>query len=187
MKIHKYAAGLFLLVGVLHLVLVLKVMDTRDILVTVSGILALLAAMLLTVLCHVIKNRKVEIRFHRILSCIIAILLVVHMVSYAIDFNDYKTAISRITIDEIDLSEIDDGEYIGECDAGYIYAKVKVVVEDHSIKRISILEHNHERGAASESIIETMVKKQKVDVDAVTGATNSSLVIKRACANALLQ
>lgn len=34
MKVHKYAAGLFLLVGILHLLLVIKVMDTRDALVT---------------------------------------------------------------------------------------------------------------------------------------------------------
>ena len=36
--------------------------------------------------------------------------------------------ISDITIDEVDLETIENGEYIEECDTGYIYAKVKVTV-----------------------------------------------------------
>lgn len=185
MKIHKYMACAFLVVGMLHLILVIKVIDTRDYLVTISGIVVFFSGIALTVICHAMKNRKREIYFHRALSLIMAVMLVIHVVSYFYDFNQYKTMISNITIDEIDLESIEDGEYTGECDAGYIYAKVKVIVENHCIKDIDILEHRHERGTKAESVIETIVSRQNIDVDAVSGATNSSLVIEKACANAL--
>lgn len=185
MKIHKYVACAFLLVGMIHFVLVLPVIDTREITVTISGIVAIIAAVSLTVVCHLIKDRKKEIIFHRGFSLIITIMVLIHIVSYFYDFNSYKTAISQISIDEIDLDCVEDGAYIGECDTGYIYAKVKVVVKEHSIKEIELLEHNHERGDAAEKIVDTIVSKQKIDVDTVSGATNSSLVIKKACADAL--
>lgn len=185
MKIHKYMACAFLLIGILHLILVIKVIDTRHYWVTASGIVVLFSGLALTVICHAMKNRKREIFFHRALSLIMAVMLVIHIVSYFYDFNQYKTMIRSITIDEIDLESIEDGAYIGECDAGYIYAKVKVVVENHCIKDIDILEHRHERGAKAESVVDVIVARQNIDVDAVSGATNSSLVIEKACVNAL--
>lgn len=115
----------------------------------------------------------------------IGIMVVIHIISYFQDFRHYKTIISNITIDEVNLANIDNGEYTGEYDAGYIYAKVKVIVKSHSIEDIYLLEHHHERGAKAEPIVKTMISKQKIDVDSVSGATNSSLVIKKACVNAL--
>ena len=58
-------------------------------------------------------------------------------------------------------------------------------MEDHTIKEIKLLEHNNDRGASAESILDHMVEKQRTDVDAVTGATNSSKVIRKAVENAL--
>lgn len=49
---------------------------------------------------------------------------------------------------------------------------------------VDILEHNNERGAKAEAIKEQIVKEQKINVDAISGATNSSKVIKKACENA---
>ena len=67
----------------------------------------------------------------------------------------------------------------------FIYAKVEVTVEDGEIVSINILEHRHERGKAAEKVIEKIIEEQKTDVDAVSGATNSSTVIKKAVENAL--
>lgn len=47
------------------------------------------------------------------------------------------------------------------------------------------MEHRHERGKAAEVVIEKIIKEQKIDVDAISGATNSSTVIKKAVENAL--
>ena len=75
--------------------------------------------------------------------------------------------------------------YIGECNVGYIYAKVQVGVKDNIITVVNILEHRNERGKPAEVITENIVKTQQVQVDAISGATNSSKVIMKAVQNAL--
>ncbi len=187
MRIHKYAACGFLVVGIAHFILVIKVIDTRNIIVVISGIVILVTGIALMLVCHIMKNRKKEIIFHRGFSLVIAVMMIIHMVSYFTDYNSYKMAISDIRIDDVELETIENGEYIGECDTGYIYAKVKVTVYNHAITDIELLTHNHERGAAAESIVKTIVDQQRVDVDAVSGATNSSMVIEKACVNALMK
>lgn len=78
-----------------------------------------------------------------------------------------------------------DGVYIGEYDAGYVYSKVKVEVLNGRIESVDILEHRTERGKKAEVVVEDIVNKQEIAVDAVTGATNSSRVIEQAVYNAL--
>ena len=185
MKIHKYVAFGFLLMSIIHFVLVLQVLDTRAIIITVSGIIIVVVGVVLTIVCHVIKDHKKEIHYHRFFSLLILIMTLVHIVFYFIDFGNYQSAINTITVDSVDLRTIEDGDYIGEYDVGYIYAKVKVTIKNHAIAQVELLEHNHERGVKAESIIDTMVTKQTIDVDTVSGATNSSLVIKKACENAI--
>lgn len=187
MRIHKYAAGGFLVVGIAHFILVIKVIDTRNIVVVMSGLVILVTGIALVFVCHSMKNRKKELMFHRGFSLVIAVMLIIHVVFYFADFNSYQKAIRDILIDEVDLNTIENGEYIGECDAGYIYAKVKVTVYNHAITNVELLEHDHERGDKAESIVQTIVDEQRVDVDAVSGATNSSKVIEKACANALMK
>ncbi|NLC17917.1 MAG: FMN-binding protein [Clostridiales bacterium] len=108
-----------------------------------------------------------------------------HIALFAADFASYKKSISAIEIAGMDADRLKDGVYEGEYDAGYIYAKVSVVVENGRIRDIKILEHDHERGKAAEAIIERIIEQQSTRVDAVTGATNSSLVIMKAIENAL--
>lgn len=100
---------------------------------------------------------------------------------------DYKRQVAAIQITEVDLAAVEDGEYIGECDVGMVAAKVKVTVEAHEIIAVELLEHQNGRGVPAEVITAEIVRRQKVDVDAVSGATNSSQVIKKAVENALGQ
>ena len=124
----------------------------------------------------------------KIISFIILLLLLIGLICGAVylkNVADYKRAIEETTFDEIDIADVSDGIYIGEYDVNFIYAKVEVTVEDGEIVSINILEHRHERGKAAEKIIEKIIEEQKIDVDAVSGATNSSTVIKKAVENAL--
>ena len=84
-----------------------------------------------------------------------------------------------------EFSDVSDGVYIGEYDVNFIYAKVEVTVQNGEITDIIILEHRHEHGKAAETVINEIVDEQRIDVDAVSGATNSSIVIKKAVENAL--
>lgn len=124
----------------------------------------------------------------KIISVIILLFLLIGLISGAVylkNVADYKRAIGETTFDEIDIADVSDGIYIGEYDVNFIYAKVEVTVEDGEIVSINILEHRHERGKAAEKVIEKIIEEQKIDVDAVSGATNSSTVIKKAVENAL--
>ena len=122
-----------------------------------------------------------------ILSVIILLLLVgfVWGIIYLKSVADYKQAVKETTFEEINISDISDGVYIGEYDVNFIYAKVEVTVQNGEITNINILEHRHERGKAAEAVSNKIVDEQKIDVDAISGATNSSTVIKKAVENAL--
>ena len=129
-----------------------------------------------------------KISTKKMISFIILLLLLIALICgvvYLKKVTDYKQAVGETTFGEIDIADVSNGIYIGEYDVNFIYAKVEVTVEDGEIVSINILEHRHERGKAAETVIEKIIEEQKIDVDAVSGATNSSTVIKKAVENAL--
>ncbi|TCL57691.1 uncharacterized protein with FMN-binding domain [Kineothrix alysoides] len=106
---------------------------------------------------------------------------------YLKNVSDYKQAVKSIAFGEIDVSEAADGVYIGECNVNFIYAKVEVTVHAGKIENINILEHKNESGESAEVVVDKIVEEQRIDVDEVSGATNSSIVLKKAVENALEQ
>ncbi len=106
-------------------------------------------------------------------------------IRYLKSVTDYRQAVRETTFEDINISDIPDGVYVGEYDVDFIYAKVEVTVQNGEITNINILEHRHERGKTAEVITDSIVDEQKIDVDAISGATNSSTVIKKAVENAL--
>ena len=124
----------------------------------------------------------------RMVACTAILLLLAGVVSasvYLKSVADYKKAVAETNIGEIDISGIPDGVYAGEYDVNFIYVKVEVTVQSGEMTNITLLEHKQERGKAAEAIVQDMIAEQKIDVDAVSGATNSSIVIKKAVENAL--
>lgn len=184
-RLHKPLSVLFLLFIILHLIFVFPVLKERALFLTLSGLVLFALAILITLLCHTMKQPKIRLFWHRILSACLFAFAVIHLVVYTIDFNHYQTDIKNIEISEPDLSNVSDGVYTGSCNVGYIYAKVNVTVKNGSIENIDLVEHRNERGTPAEAIIPDIIDNQKIDVDAVSGATNSSKVIKKAVENAL--
>ena len=100
-------------------------------------------SLLLTVFCilHIVfvipvlgnRNGLVNV------SGVVAVCIVWHVVVYFMDFREYQRNIDSITFENIELSDIEDGTYVGEYDAGYIYAKVEVVIEDGNIVSINLI------------------------------------------------
>ena len=124
----------------------------------------------------------------KVVLLVIMLLLLIGLVwgiIYLKSVSDYKQAVKETTFEEINISDIPDGVYIGEYDVNFIYARVEVTVQNGEITNINILEHRHERGKTAEVITDSIVDEQKIDVDAISGATNSSTVIKKAVENAL--
>lgn len=116
-----------------------------------------------------------------LLFLIVLIFTAIYLKSVA----DYKNAVRETTFTCLDISNIPDGVYVGEYDVDFVYAKVEVTVQNGAITDIDILEHKNGRGKSAEIVTGRILEEQKIDVDAVSGATNSSTVIKKAVENAL--
>jgi len=86
----------------------------------------------------------------------------------------------------VKLAEISDGSYVGEYSVFPVHVKVDVKVVDHEIIEIDILEHDHGKGRDAEAITDTIISQQSIEVDAISGATYSSLVIIKAVEDALV-
>ena len=108
-----------------------------------------------------------------ILIMLFLLLALIFGTAYIDRVGEYKRAVKETTIEEVNISDISDGVYIGKYDVNFIYAKVEV---DGS---------RQERGKAAEAVANEIVDEQRIDVDTVSGATNSSIVIKKAVEVAL--
>jgi uncharacterized protein with FMN-binding domain len=106
--------------------------------------------------------------------------------NYLISVQKYQTIVKDIKISNVDLSKVHDGTYTGSCDALYVAAKVSVTVKNHKITDIVLLKHKTERGKPAEVIPANVVKAQSLQVDTISGATNSSKVILKSIENALV-
>ncbi len=120
-----------------------------------------------------------------ILIMLFLLLALIFGTAYIDRVGEYKRAVKETTIEEVNISDIPDGVYIGEYDVNFIYVKVEVDVSGGKIIDVRILEHRQERGKDAEAVANEIVDEQRIDVDTVSGATNSSIVIKKAVEVAL--
>ncbi|WP_425445825.1 FMN-binding protein [Dethiothermospora halolimnae] len=117
---------------------------------------------------------------------VIIILVAVGGISFYLKLDNVKEAAEAVEINNIDLSDINDGEYIGKYTLNEMSkVKLKVVVEDNKITGIDIIEHSHGPGKSGHEINDRIIEKQGLDVDYVSGATISSKIILKAVENAL--
>ena len=86
---------------------------------------------------------------------------------------------------KIDISQVADGVYTGHSETDLVKVDVRVTVADGRIEDIEILKHECGKGYPADVIVSDMSKDNTVEVDAVSGATMSSEVIKDAVRDAL--
>lgn len=186
LKIHKVIGMGLICLLIAHLIMVLPLIKQRPISIYIIGIIMIILA-IGSLLSYCFRKRlgKKWIFVHRILAVVIMVCLAIHVGICMVSFKEYKDAVQDIVIKNMDASNVKDGVYEGEWDVGYIYAKVSVTVKDEKIETIQLLEHRNERGKKAEVIVNRIVDQQKVKVDAVSSATNSSKVIMKAVENAL--
>lgn len=81
---------------------------------------------------------------------------------------------------------LNDGTYQGHFKGGLNTARVEITIHDRQIDNVVILEHDALKGKKAEDpIVRRILEKQSADVEAVSGATNSSHVIVNAVQQAL--
>ena len=106
-------------------------------------------------------------------------------IRYLLSVRQYREQVASVVYAHADASGVPDGTFFGEFDTALVGAKVEVQVQDGKFTEINILEHRHDRGATAEKVIDDILAEQRIDVDAVSGATNSSIILKKAVDNAL--
>ncbi len=185
-KIHCKCGALMLILLLMHIVSSVSLFESRPFYIYAMGAAAVLCV-LAAFGSYYFRNRlgKKWLGLHRAMFCLVLVLVIGHIGGYLASVSMYQNQVSRIRISNVDLSRVPDGIYQGEYDVKYIYAKVNVTVSRGAITDIRILQHRNERGSAAEDITKTIMKEQKINVDAVSGATNSSKVIEKAVENAL--
>lgn len=132
---------------------------------------------------------KINTKKRKILAACILLVVIIALVigiSIMMRYKNYQDQVKEMVFSDVDISSLADGVYTGEADVDVIYAKVEVTVENGTIVNIELLEHRHERGESAEAILDEIIKEQRLDVDAISSATNSSKVIRKAIENALL-
>lgn len=85
----------------------------------------------------------------------------------------------------IDVGQVSDGVYYGHSETDLVKVEVSVTVSSGKIQDIEILKHECGKGLPANEIVNDIIKNNDIEVDAVTGATTSSEVIKDAVRNAL--
>ncbi len=77
----------------------------------------------------------------------------------------------------IDLSQVEDGVYPGRFSDFLVMTDLEVTVADHRITSIKMLDQHCGKGYEALETFDRIIQAQSPKVDAVTGATSSSLCI----------
>jgi uncharacterized protein with FMN-binding domain len=95
--------------------------------------------------------------------------------------------INNLMIDDIKPAHVKDGEYTGTQNVFPVTATVVVSVKAGRITAIKLTEHGHGPGHGAEAILDRVIAAQSLTVDAVSGSTYSSKVVRKAIELALKQ
>ena len=94
--------------------------------------------------------------------------------------------VRHMEIQNVNINNIQDGEYVGSFSyCGFEY-KVKTMVKAHRIVDIEILQNRDTKHAKiAEGVLPEIIKQQTPNVDAISGATTTSKALMKAVANSL--
>lgn len=121
-----------------------------------------------------------------LMAIIIAFVVLVSAIALAIIvMGNSMSKYDNFDYSDLDLTKVEDGTYTGSQNSSLVKATVTVTVKNHVITDIAIIKHECGKGKPAEKIVKDIVKSNSLNVDAVSGATSSSNIIKMAVYNAL--
>lgn len=95
--------------------------------------------------------------------------------------------VKNIEINDIDISSLEDGEYIGEFDIGRWANQSRVIIKDGKIINIEITKDlAYAKENVREELITDIIEKQSIKVDGVSGATVTTKAYLKSIENGLL-
>lgn len=119
---------------------------------------------------------------------LVLLVLLVALLSYAKNaVENNLEALSKVSPSSFDMSKVKDGVFRGSSSALPVAATVEVHIENKKITQIVLLKHFNGRGTSGEGVLDLVLEQQDVNVDTVSGATYSSVIILKAVEEALNQ
>lgn len=119
-------------------------------------------------------------RFKRIIVLLCGLLLVLPLCALGA-----LACVRRIPVSTPDLSALPDGYYTGEYTLLSVRIQVEAELRGHCITGLRILRHDCGRGRRAEALLQAVLERQSLELDAVSGATVSSQCILKAIETAL--
>ena len=92
----------------------------------------------------------------------------------------------NLTLQPVDVTQIEDGTYTGDYQSGRWSNTVQVVVADHAITAIEPVKSATGRDQLTKDLIASVIAEQQPNVDTIAGATASSKSFLKAVETALI-
>ena len=121
----------------------------------------------------------------RIIAIIFVAIVVLVSVGIGFLIKDLS-AVKSNQIEDVSISQLSDGEYIGSYSLGRFSNTVKVVITNHRIVSIEVLKTvTLEREEVTEALFQSVIGSQSLDVDTILEATATSLAYLKSIEGAL--
>jgi uncharacterized protein with FMN-binding domain len=120
-------------------------------------------------------------------SLIVLGVIIVAFVAYNFYmFAKTESAVKALVIEDVDIEDVKDGTYEGVVKALLVTVMLNATVADGKLTGIDIVQHGHGPNHSGEPRVKRILDAQSVvKVDALTGATGSGIVVRKAVELAL--
>jgi uncharacterized protein with FMN-binding domain len=98
---------------------------------------------------------------------------------------NYHKKLKAVALKEVDLSKVKDGTYQGRWDIKMWTTPVEVMVANHKITSIKITRDQPSMSNSVNELINRIIQKQSLNVDAIAGATITTKAILKSTELAL--
>lgn len=119
---------------------------------------------------------------------VLGILLLVGLGWSVVAYGDQTKGFQNVIATETQWKDIPlrpDGKYKGEIKEGALFAQVEIQMTGGKIEKISLLDSSLMESTVADRVFSSVIKAQNLQVDGITGATASSLILKQAIQNGL--
>lgn len=124
--------------------------------------------------------------FRRFLVAIVLIIIVAMLV-FNIYSNQMVKQAKETNIESVSFADLTDGTYQGSSQIGPVKVVVEAEIADGNLQSLNLIEHLNGFGRRAEAILPAMIEGETLDVDIISGATVSSITIKKAVEEAVKQ
>lgn len=119
-------------------------------------------------------------------SLILLAILLISVATMMFIFTNGMEDAKAIQINSVDLSNLEDGDYIGSFDLARWTNEIIVTVKDHQIIKLELVEDvMFKIDEVTKTLFDRVIQNQSLDVDIETGATITSHAYLKAIENAL--